>query len=183
MAAAVIAGYLVWVLWGTGIITARAQADLTAQFDQALENPLPPPGDPSLEPVFTKGDAIGELIIPRIDLDIIVVNGVDTVSLTKGPGLYDDSAFPWDDQGKVAIAGHRTTYLHPFWSLDDMQRGDLIQLVTQYGTFDYHVTEVRAVPASAMQVADQTERPTLILTTCDPPYSASHRLVVFADRD
>jgi len=31
-------------------------------------------------------------------------------------------------------------------------------------------------------VLDQTEGPTLVLTTCNPRFSASTRLVVFADR-
>jgi LPXTG-site transpeptidase (sortase) family protein len=64
-----------------------------------------------------------------------------------------------------------------------MQRGDLIQLVTQYGTFNYHVTDMKTVLPTDTQVADQTERPTLILTTCTPRFSASNRLVVFADRE
>jgi sortase A len=182
VAAAVLVGYLAWTQWGTGIITSRAQSDLRAQFQTALNNQLPPPTNPSLEPAFAKGDAIGEIVIPRINLDMIVVNGTDEASLTKGPGLYDHSAFPWDNHGRVAIAGHRTTYLHPFYNLQKMQRGDLIQLVTQYGTFDYHVTGLRTVLPTDTQVADQTAQPTLILTTCTPWYSAAHRLVVFADR-
>ena len=172
-----------WMIWGTGIVTAKAQEGLRTNFEASLANPLPPPTNPSLEPVFTEGDAIGEIIIPRINLDMIVVNGVSTQDLTKGPGLYNHSAFPWDDHGRVAIAGHRTTYLHPFWALDHMQRGDLIQLVTQYGTFNYHVTDMKTVLPTDTQVADQTERPTLILTTCTPRFSASNRLVVFADRE
>jgi len=38
------------------------------------------------------------------------------------------------------------------------------------------------VPPTATQVADPTIKPTLILTTCNPRFSASQRIVVFADR-
>jgi sortase A len=183
VAAAILAGYMAWMLWGTGIITAKAQDQLRAELNPALANPLPPPTNPSLEPVFTEGDAIGEIIIPRINLDMVVVNGTSTQDLTKGPGLYNHSAFPWDDHGQVEIAGHRTTYLHPFWALDHMQKGDLIQIVTQYGTFNYHVTGTKTVPANDVQIVNQTLKPTLILTTCTPRFSATNRLVVFADRE
>lgn len=177
-----VAGYLAWMLWGTGIVTARAQSDLRSDFVDKLEQPAPPPAAGE-EPVRLPGDAYAELIIPRLDLDIIVVEGTDTVSLTKGPGHYPGTADPWDDTGRVAIAGHRTTYQHPFWALDKMRPNDLIRLRTEFGTFDYRVTRTEIVPPTATQVADPTERPTLILTTCNPRFSAAQRLVVFADRD
>ena len=88
-----------------------------------------------------RGSAYAELVIPRIDLDMIVVQGTDTESLKKGPGHYPDTADPWDDTGRVGIAGHRTTYLAPFNHLDAMRVGDPITLRTEYGTFDYRVTE------------------------------------------
>ena len=42
---------------------------------------------------------------------------------------------------------------------------------------------VQIVAPTATQVADPTDEPTLILTTCNPRFSASQRLVVFAARD
>lgn len=169
-------------MWGTGIVTSQAQDTLRGQLTPLLEHPMSPPADPASKPIHLAGDAYAEMIIPRINLDMIVVQGTDTASLMKGPGHYPDSADPWDRTGRVAIAGHRTTYLHPFWSLDKMRVGDLIRLETEYGTYDYRVTKTEIVAPSATQVADPTVRPTLILTTCTPRFSASQRLVVFADR-
>jgi len=170
------------MMWGTGIVTSQAQGSLRSQLTPLLENPMSPPADPLSEPIHLAGDAYAEMIIPRIDLDMIVVQGTDTASLMKGPGHYPHTADPWDDTGRVAIAGHRTTYLHPFWNLDKMRPGDLIRLATEYGTYDYVVTKTELVSPSATQVADPTDRPTLILTTCNPRFSAAQRLVVFADR-
>jgi len=183
LAAAVVAGYLIWMLWGTGIITSHAQNVLRNEFETEMAHPKPPPTYLTPELVRLAGHAYAEIVIPRINLDMIVVEGTDTASLTKGPGHYPRSANPWDDTGRVAIAGHRTTYLHPFWNLDKMRPGDLIRLVTEYGTFDYGVTKVAAVPPNDTQIAAPTERPTLILTTCTPRFSATQRLVVFADRE
>ena len=113
---------------------------------------------------------------------MVVVQGTSTSDLEKGPGHYADTAFPWDPRGRAGIAGHRTTYLHPFWSLDKLRRGDLIELRTRYGTFDYRVTGSRTVLPTATWVLAQTRAPTLVLTTCTPRFSATHRLVVFATR-
>jgi sortase A len=182
VAAAAVAGYLIWMLWGTGLVTAQAQGDLRSQLALMIAaQPSPAPGDAD-QPVRLNGDAYAEIVIPRIDLDMIVVEGTDTASLTRGPGHYPGTADPWDDTGRVAIAGHRTTYLHPFWALDKMQPGDLIRLITEYGEYDYRVTKIELVSPTATQVAEPTEHPTLILTTCNPRFSASQRLVVFADR-
>lgn len=176
------AGYLIWMMWGTGIVTAQAQSDLRGELAPLLAHPMSPPADPASEPIHLAGDAYAELIIPRINLDMIVVQGTDTASLMKGPGHYPGTADPWDNTGRVAIAGHRTTYLHPFWNLDKMQPGDSIVLATEYGTFNYVVTKTAIVAPTDIQVADPTVKPTLILTSCNPRFSASQRIVVFADR-
>jgi sortase A len=170
-----------WLLWGTGIETARAQRQLREQIDKVIAQPGPlEPQRPAAAP--RAGAPIGILQIPRLRLDIVVVNGTSDGVLKKGPGHYMDTAYPWDETGRVAIAGHRTTYLHPFWSLDKLRRGDLIRLVTEYGTFDYHVTGSKVILPSGVWVLRQTKEQTLVLTTCTPRFSSSHRLVVFASR-
>jgi sortase A len=113
---------------------------------------------------------------------MVVVEGVSAGDLQKGPGHYPRTAYPWQRTGRVGIAGHRTTYLHPFWNLDKVRPGDGISLVTEYGTFDYEVTGSRVVLPSDVWVLRQTAAPTLVLTACTPRFSASHRLVVFARR-
>jgi sortase A len=180
VSAAVIAGYVLWIAWGTGLVTAQEQSDLRAELGPLLASPKPPPTLD--EPARLPGGAYARILIPRMDLDMIVVEGTDTASLTKGPGHYPQSNDPWQDRGRVAIAGHRTTYQAPFWSLDKLQKGDSVTLETEFGTFDYEVTRSEVVPPTATQVADPTERPTLVLTTCNPRFSAAERLVVFADR-
>jgi sortase A len=183
VAALVVAGYLGWLLWGTGIGTAREQHHLRQQIDQLIAHPRPfdPQSHLPAGPI-REGAPVGILQIPRLHLDMVVVNGTSNADLRKGPGHYLDTAYPWDDTGRVAIAGHRTTYLHPFWSLDKLRRGDVIRLVTEFGTFSYRVTGSRVILPSGVWVLRQTKAPTLVLTTCTPRFSATHRLVVFASR-
>jgi sortase A len=173
------------MFWGTGLTTSRAQKQLRANIVQQIEQP--PQGqaagaDSTFAASFERGDPVAILKIPRMKLDMVVVEGVDPPTLTKGPGHYQGTSYPWEDQGRVAIAGHRTTYLHPFWSLDALRRGDLIRLDTEFGRFDYRVTRWRVVLPSDTWVLEQTEEPTLVLTACTPRFSGSHRLVVFASR-
>jgi sortase A len=182
MVAAGLGGYIGWLLWGTGLTTKAAQNELKHDFTQVIDTKDPAQAPPAgVEPL--RASAYAELVIPRIDLDLIVVQGTDTESLKKGPGHYPDTADPWDPTGRVGIAGHRTTYLAPFYSLDAMQVGDTMTLRTEYGTFDYHVTRVYVIPeAGSGIVLTQTNEPTLVLTTCNPRYSSRERLIVIADR-
>jgi sortase A len=181
VAALALGGSIGWLLWGTGLSTARAQRDLRAQFDQILRHPVTVPAAQAPPVVhFRLGQAVAIVRIPRIHLDMVVVEGTNAPDLRKGPGHYVGTAYPWSRHGRVAIAGHRTTYLHPFWGIDRLRPGDLVELRTKYGTFDYRVTQTLTVLPSASWVLRQTRSPTLVLTTCTPRFSASHRLVVFA---
>jgi len=139
-----------------------------------------------------RGEAIGRIAIPRIDLDIVVVEGTDTASLQKGPGHYtladtspeqrklgDGSAFP--GQGKtVGIAGHRTTYLAPFKRIDEIEPGDEITLRMPYATFTYTVQKHEIVDPGAVEIVRNVGYDRLVLTACHPLYSAAQRYAQFA---
>ena len=187
VAALGVAAYEAWELWGTGITTKRVQAELRPDFEVRIATKEPTEAPPAQTLVEVPGKAVAILLIPRMDLDMVIVEGTDTGSLKKGPGHYSRTAYPWEDAGRVGIAGHRTTYGAPFWSLDELRRGDRITLQTEYGVYNYRVTRsVITDPSgtlpSGVSVLDQTRKPTLVLTTCNPRFSASQRLVVFADR-
>ena len=54
---------------------------------------------------------------------------------------------------------------------------------TRYGTYRYEVDRVFVIPSGGSgRVLVQTPRPTLVLTTCNPKYSSSERLIVTARR-
>jgi sortase A len=184
LAASGVGGYIVWLLWGTGLETRRAQQELTRGFERIVDTKTPAQaraaGDRA---VPLRGDAYAQLVIPRLDLDMIVVQGTDAESLRKGPGHYPETADPWDPTGRVGIAGHRTTYLAPFHGLDALRPGDPITVRTEYGSFGYVVSRVFVIPeAGSGTVLTQTAQPSLVLTTCNPRYASYERLIVEADR-
>ena len=177
MAAAGLAGYTAWLLWGTGLETAKAQEELRDEIGPLFEDPTPP----TEQERYLPGEAYAAIVIPSIDIDFIVIEGTGYVDLKKGPGHYSDSADPWDGTGRVGIAGHRTTYLHPFLNLDRVRAGSTIELITKHGTYSYEVDRNFVLSeAESGIVLEQTKRPTLVLTTCHPKYSSRERLIVTA---
>ncbi len=125
------------------------------------------------------GDAIGRIMIPRIGASYDVVEGTDTASLEKGPGHYPATAFPGVGQ-TVAIAGHRTTYLAPFRHIDALKPGDRILLKMPYGLFTYVVQFHRIVLPTALWVTRDVGYERLVLSACNPLYSAVQRIIIFA---
>jgi sortase A len=127
-----------------------------------------------------RGEGIGRIVIPEIDLDAVLVEGTDTASLQKGPGRYPETAFP--GQGKtIGIAGHRTTYLAPFRRIDEIDPGDEIRLEMPYATFTYEVQRHEIVPPSAVHIVRDVGYERLVLTACHPLYSAAERYAQFAE--
>jgi sortase A len=132
------------------------------------------------------GDPIGRLRIPLIDLDRLVQQGVrdsgglepDRALLRNGPVHYGMTPLPGAGE-PFAVAGHRTTYGAPFYELDRLRRGDRIFLDTPYARFRYEVAKSTVVlPDDVGVLRDRGYA--LVLTTCTPAYSASHRLIVWA---
>jgi sortase A len=173
-AAFILAAYIAWVLWGTGIYTSREQTTLRDELAERLDEPRPRPG------VILPGREYAILKVPSIGVEEVVVQGTATDDLKRGPGHYDETDDPWDDRGRVGIAGHRTTYGAPFWDLEKVRRGDVITLITEFGTFVYRVTRSEVIPPTRIGVLDPTKRSTLVLTTCTPRFSAAQRLIVYA---
>jgi sortase A len=125
------------------------------------------------------GEAVGRIIIPKLDANVVLVNGTTPGALRKGPGIYEDTPFP-GTPGTTAIAGHRTTYLAPFRNIDDLRRGDEIVVQMPYGHFTYEVEKTRIVEPTRVSVIDRVSHDRLVLSACHPLYSAAKRIVVFA---
>lgn len=125
------------------------------------------------------GAALGRIAIPGIGASFTVVEGTDGASLERGPGHYPSTALP--GMGRtVAIAGHRTTYLAPFRHLDALSRGSRIVLTMPYGRFVYAVQFTKIVSPTSWWVTRDVGYDRLVLSACNPLFSAAQRIVVFA---
>lgn len=179
-------GFVVYLLWGTGLYEARQQNHLERRFHSQVQARAALPASPSptdmTPPPPPPGDAVAIIKVPRIGLDRVVVEGVALSDLRRGPGHYPGTPFP-GELGNAAIAGHRTTYGAPFNRLEELQPGDRILVTTVRSTFTYRVIETKVVKPSAFEVLAPTKDARLTLTTCNPKYSARQRLVVVATLD
>jgi sortase A len=183
--------FLVYQLWGTNLTTDRAQSNLrqTLQREWTGQAPattkkgssaLPVPKAPAL------GKALGVIEIPRIQLEKVVVQGANPEQLAKGPGHVPSTTMP-GQQGTFAISGHRTTHGAPFYRLNELSKGDTITIVTRYAIYTYRVSRLQVVAPTAVEVLDNVRAPDgklksqIVLTTCNPRFSAAQRLIVFGD--
>jgi sortase A len=125
-----------------------------------------------------RGQAIGRIVVHRLHLNMILVNGTDHGSLKKGPGRDLRTYMPGEGQ-LIYIAGHRTTYLAPFAHIDAMRRGDTITLEVPYGTFRYRVFRKEIVKSNDLAVLRSHGREVVALQACHPRFFATHRYIVW----
>ena len=112
-------------------------------------------------------------------INMILVEGTDHASLTKGPGRDVRSFMPGQNR-LVYIAGHRTTYLAPFAHIERLRRSDRVTIRVPYGTFVYAVVRHRIVPADDLSVLRSPTHEQLELQACHPRFFATHRYIVYA---
>ena len=123
--------------------------------------------------------ALGILRIPKVEIEVPVLEGTDDLTLNRGVGLIAGTARPGED-GNVGIAGHRDGF---FRGLKDVSTGDKIELVTKKGTETYAIDRIVIVERADVSVLAPRERPSLTLVTCYPFYfvgSAPQRYIVQA---
>jgi sortase A len=193
--------FVVWELWGTGIATQRAQAELADQFERLSDVEVTRERDGKL--VYARVPNLGldpqdpsfRMSIPAIDLNQMVVEGVGVEDLKLGPGHYPqcgggfakplctDAPQVWPgERGRMIVSGHRTTYGGPFWSLDELAEGDDIIFDTRWGEFTYEVTRQEIVSPNTTNIANPVaSRAEVVLTTCNPRFSAAERLLIYGE--
>ena len=178
----------------TSAYTAYEQRKLDDRYEEAVSTYDPPASRPvslaarrrdvaaaarTYRRGLERGEALGRLRIPRLDLSMIVVQGTDEESLKKGPGHYPHSFLP-GERRLVYVAGHRTTYGAPFSRIDRLRKGDRVLMELPYATVEYRVTGHRIVPATATEVLRPGRTEVLALQACHPRFFASHRWIAYA---
>lgn len=127
-----------------------------------------------------RGDPLGRLVVPKLDLRTVVVNGTRWgPDLSQGPGRYEKTELP-GLASTTGIAGHRTTFGAPFRHIDSLTRGDRITLELPYATFHYRVVAHEIVADDDWSVIRDRGFDTLMLSACHPLYSASQRWIVYS---
>lgn len=160
--------------------------------EQPGRQPEEPPGrQPEEPPGYPDGQAFAEMYIPRFgpDWNKPVLEGTGTELLKKGLGHYEGTG-RLGGTGNFSVAGHRRTYGDPFKDFPELHPGDAVILKDAANWYTYTVRNapLRTLPTE-VGVVDPVPRRSpftapgryLTLTTCDPEWGHSHRLVVWAE--
>lgn len=113
---------------------------------------------------FGHGDGIGKLLIPKIDGELSIVEGVHEDDLLKGVGHDQDTLFPTDD-GQIVLSGHRDTV---FTGMGELEIGDTMTISMPYGDFEYKIVEMYITDPDDLTVIVPHDEETLTVTTCYP---------------
>ena len=150
-------------------------------------------GSPKAPGPYEYGGPFAVMYIPRLGFtwNKPVLEGTATQVLKKGLGHYRGTA-RLGQEGNFSVAGHRRTYGDPFKDFPQLRRGDAVVLTDGTTWFTYRIDKgpYKTVP-SDIEVIDPVPRKSgytrpgryLTLTTCDPEWGHSHRLIVWAHLD
>jgi len=167
------AGFLAWYSW-----TLHEQAAAQRRAKEWLRR-APAISRLAPAPSINRGDVVGELDIPRLQLSVMIFEGDDAGILRQGAGHIPGTALP-PAGGNIGIAAHRDTYFRP---LRLIHANDIITLRTPAGTSEYAVTETRIVRPSDVGVLSRAPGRDMTLVTCYPFFyvgSAPQRFIVHA---
>jgi sortase A len=123
--------------------------------------------------------ALALLRIPKIDLEVPILEGTDDLSLNRAVGHIAGTPRPGQN-GNVGIAGHRDGF---FRGLKDVSTGDTIEIVTPDNVTRYVIDEITVVDPTNVSVLAPRTQPSITLVTCYPFYfigSAPQRYIVQA---
>jgi sortase A len=186
--------FVVYEEWGTSLVTNHRQSVLANIIDpELLQRPLHPAPSASASPIVLPASYKGpkplfRLTIPRLGRtwSRIVVQGVSLDALAYGPGHYPQTVLP-GQTGTVGMACHRTGWGSPCININQMVPGDLIFIDTTAGRYTYRVTarpkQIEKTDGWVLNGDPNSTDPyKLAITTCTPPHTSLHRLVIWADQ-
>lgn len=131
-------------------------------------------------PGVAPGQALGVLQVPRLGINVVVVEG-DTPTLLRGaPGHRVGTAKP-GERGNSLILGHHSAWGAPFAQLDKIHPRDLIAFQTRQGkTYVYRASSIRRVAGSDTHLLRASKDHRLTLVTGRGGRFSHDKLVVTA---
>lgn len=179
--------YLAYLIWGTALQASQHQHAFAAQLQREWQ------ATPGVKPVIVPlhlvtGQPFAFIRIPRFGRGwrFAIVQGTGLPQLALGPGHVPGTALP-GQAGNFAVAAHRVTAGNPFYHLGDLRAGDKVLIDTRSLTYVYRVARSERVLPDDTAVLDpvpghprrQPHHALITLITCDPPWTGTHRIIVF----
>lgn len=183
--ALVVIGLLVIVISaGIKINSMNTEKKIREEYEQAL-NDLQKGADEKMDEDPKLGfenediDAIGIMVIPKINVKVLVAEGTEDEKLKYYVGHFENTALP-GEKGNFAVAGHRNSiYNEMFRDVNQLEAGDDIIVRTAKGEFTYKVKEQKVIEPTDVDILDPTDDSTVTLVTCT--IGGKQRLVVIGE--
>lgn len=194
------ASHLQSLLFGLGVGCIVLLVFMFSFFNERFIAPfIQPSRSITSTPIISADGVIGsepEIIIPKINVEIPVVYGVDSIeerdiqnALEDGVVHYANTSVP-GETGNVVVVGHssnnifnRGKYKFAFVLLNRLEPGDTFYMHKDGKRYTYQVYKKEVVAPTDVSVLEQSDKPaTATLITCDPPGTDTNRLVVVAEQ-
>ena len=139
------------------------------------------PSEPQIDysKVWEAGAVMGTIHIPRINLNMPIVQGIDDSALDLGAGHIVESDYP-GQIGNCVLTGHRSyTYGKLFNRLNEIEIGDEVEIGFEGVSFIYEVYHKKIIAPDDLSVLNRNEKDrVLTLITCHPIRIANKRMVL-----
>ena len=134
------------------------------------------------------------LTINKLGVNAPIMRGADPTSetsynriLQKGVAHMVGTAMPGEEKGNIFIYGHSSAYDNPqygkiFATLNNLQKGDAVEIYYQDKNYQYEVSGKKVVEEDDLSVLEKTGKEQVTLMTCWPIGTSEKRLVVIAER-
>jgi len=149
-----------------------------ASFDPIFTDPIPDNAFPNAIV------GIGILTIDSIDLRLPIADDIEYATLRIAPGRVPQTA-QVGDIGNAVIAGHRNyAFGSMFNRLGELDIGDIMQYQARNGELmEFMVFEIAVIePENQIAFLQPTSESIITLYTCTPIRTATHRLIIRAER-
>lgn len=122
------------------------------------------------------GKGIGILNIPKINLEIGIIEGVSYEDIKYVVGHFPGSPMP-GEKGNFSIAGHRISYFgQAFKDIDKLEKGDKVKVTYNGKEYTYEVTDMYEVTPNETEALNPTKDATITIVTCTT--DAKNRVIV-----
>ncbi|WP_336770093.1 sortase [Bacillus bombysepticus] len=136
------------------------------------------------KPIFQNQTIEGRLIIPKIDLDMVVLKDATEENLNISLSTTLSNNKNEIGEGNFAIAGHRTLKSGMYFSdLPKLEEGDQIRYLNKGFVYTFTITSHKIVSPESIDVLEYHGYPELTLITCTPQILYNKRWIVFAKLD
>lgn len=109
-------------------------------------------------------DIIGNLKIESIDLNAPIKDGTEMSVLKTAIGHFNDTPY---FNGNICLAAHNRGYNQNFFEkLNEVQKGDKVEYITKYATYEYEVTDIKIIEETDLTVLNPTEKDQITMITC-----------------